>query len=142
MSIRRPAVVTLALTGKLKAVLSQNPMPDLSSGACAGLDTEIFFSDSVSRTARAKKICSQCPVRDLCLDWAVQNAEFGVFGGLTAKERGEVYGNVVMQDSAEVESQLHYILNNSLNSIAMTYEVDQRTALRWRKILKDYQFAA
>jgi WhiB family redox-sensing transcriptional regulator len=142
MSKRRPAAVTLAMTGKLKSVLSQNPVPNLSAGACAGLDTEMFFSDSTSTTARAKAICSQCPVRDLCLDWAIQNAEFGVFGGLTAKERSAAYGAVVRQDPVEVEKQLRFILNDSLNSIAATFGVDQRTAIRWRKILKDYQFAA
>jgi hypothetical protein len=142
MSKRRPAVVTLAMTGKLKAVLSQHPMPDLSRGACAGLDTEIFFSDSTSKTVLAKAICSQCPVRDICLDWAIENAEFGVFGGLTAQERIAVFGDVVRQDPVEVENQLRFILNNPLNSIAMKFEVDQRTAIRWRKILKDYQFAA
>ena len=142
MSKRRPAVVSLALAGKLKAVLTKNPLPDLSAGACIGVDTEMFFSDSTSKTARAKAICSQCPVRDLCLDWAIQNAEFGVFGGLTAEDRAAAYGEPFVQDPGEITSQLQLILTGSLNSIAREYKVDQRTAIRWRKILKNYQLAA
>lgn len=39
----------------------------------------------------AKKVCARCAVQDECLAFALANREmWGVFGGLTAKERGKM----------------------------------------------------
>lgn len=39
-------------------------------------------------TERAKRICAGCPVRQMCLDWALETREeFGVWGGLDERER-------------------------------------------------------
>jgi WhiB family redox-sensing transcriptional regulator len=36
----------------------------------------------------AKRICSECPVREACLDYALRMREpEGIWGGLTADER-------------------------------------------------------
>jgi WhiB family redox-sensing transcriptional regulator len=44
--------------------------------------TPLFFSENPADAARAKAICSRCPVRSLCLARALDRAEpFGVWGG-------------------------------------------------------------
>jgi WhiB family redox-sensing transcriptional regulator len=48
----------------------------------AGTLTHLFFSDDLFDIARAKSICSKCPVSALCLDTALARAEpYGVWGG-------------------------------------------------------------
>lgn len=38
-----------------------------------------------------KQICRKCPVKDLCLDYAMAaKEEYGIWGGLTTKERYEL----------------------------------------------------
>jgi WhiB family redox-sensing transcriptional regulator len=42
----------------------------------------------VDQIATAKEICSGCPVRTECLDFAItSNQEFGVWGGTSEDER-------------------------------------------------------
>jgi WhiB family redox-sensing transcriptional regulator len=60
----------------------------MRDAACATTDPELFFPDSRSPASEAKEICAGCPVRPECLEYALAAAEeFGVWGGLTEKER-------------------------------------------------------
>lgn len=53
---------------------------------CRGEELEMFFS--ADHEAEAKAVCGWCPVRDECLDWAIElNTSHGVYGGMTADER-------------------------------------------------------
>ena len=67
-----------------------NTEPWMSRGSCLGEDSEVFYP-SVGRSdasKAAKKVCARCPVRVRCLDFAMRhNEEFGVWGGLTARQR-------------------------------------------------------
>ncbi|WP_072803869.1 WhiB family transcriptional regulator [Rhodococcoides yunnanense] len=62
---------------------------------CRGSSSDIFFSPSgEGRTARrqredqAKVLCGQCPVISQCRRFALAaNEPFGVWGGMTARER-------------------------------------------------------
>jgi hypothetical protein len=57
-------------------------------GMCRGIGPEEFFSENDKIVDRAKKICAQCRISRKCLEFALENKEkFGVWGGLTAKER-------------------------------------------------------
>ena len=59
-------------------------------GACTPADNEAFFLDvgSASAVREAKKICASCKVREVCLEDALERKElFGIWGGLTVKER-------------------------------------------------------
>ncbi len=50
--------------------------------ACRTLDTAVFFSDELDDIAAAKRTCLGCPVRQRCLDDAVERGEqYGVWGG-------------------------------------------------------------
>jgi WhiB family redox-sensing transcriptional regulator len=59
-----------------------------SIAACRNVDTEVFFPASDLFSHRAKLICSTCPVRKQCLDWAIATGQRdGIWGGKTAKQR-------------------------------------------------------
>lgn len=56
-------------------------------GACRG-QGKLFFDDKKkSNVAKAKALCGICVVKDLCLAYAMENDDFGVWGGLTLNER-------------------------------------------------------
>lgn len=61
--------------------------------ACRGHDPELFFPVGVTgpaleQVAKAKAVCADCPVRCLCLEWAVLTGiDDGVWGGLSEEER-------------------------------------------------------
>lgn len=61
----------------------------MDHAACLGHDIEVFFPGKGTDSAKpAKRICAVCPVRQECLDYAVDNHEqFGVFGGMVREER-------------------------------------------------------
>ena len=63
----------------------------LSSAACTNADPDLFFPEDGDELSarRAKRICGACPVRAACLAGALaRGEEYGIFGGLTAEERG------------------------------------------------------
>jgi WhiB family redox-sensing transcriptional regulator len=44
--------------------------------------TALFFSEQLDDIARAKAICADCPVRELCFEGALARREpYGVWGG-------------------------------------------------------------
>jgi WhiB family redox-sensing transcriptional regulator len=64
--------------------------------ACTGLPTEMFFIEFTDLTDRryrkrviaAKAVCSACPVRLACRDYAIGYPEaYGIWGGTTPRER-------------------------------------------------------
>lgn len=62
------------------------------SPPCQTTDPEIWFSDDTEGSGThyklAKKLCAQCPVQDLCLQFALASEEaYGVWGGLNPRER-------------------------------------------------------
>jgi WhiB family transcriptional regulator, redox-sensing transcriptional regulator len=68
----------------------------MDEAACREVGTEPFFAETDNELIRvdyraAKKICARCPVVDACLDYALElNIAYGVFGGLTERERRAV----------------------------------------------------
>ena len=55
---------------------------------CAQTDPEAFFPEKGGSTREAKRICQGCPVRDECLEFALEHDErFGIWGGLSERER-------------------------------------------------------
>ena len=65
--------------------------------ACRDADPDVFFPDGDVRAAReqvktAKLICRACPVKIICLSWALDSGqEHGIWGGLTEDERRRRY---------------------------------------------------
>jgi WhiB family transcriptional regulator, redox-sensing transcriptional regulator len=49
---------------------------------------QFYTERSNAAAARAKEVCFTCPVRQECLDEAIQNKErFGVWGGMDTQQR-------------------------------------------------------
>jgi WhiB family redox-sensing transcriptional regulator len=58
--------------------------------ACRDYPTDVFFADldAPKNSLEARAICSKCPVKAECLDYAIRHAcEYGIWGGTTATER-------------------------------------------------------
>jgi WhiB family redox-sensing transcriptional regulator len=63
--------------------------------ACRGMDVNLFFSPlgerghaRERREREARRICSRCPVRRTCAEFAEEAGEpYGVWGGLSETER-------------------------------------------------------
>jgi WhiB family redox-sensing transcriptional regulator len=64
-----------------------------AASACLSADPELFFPIAHGAVAdrqvsRALQVCAGCPVRQQCLDFAMQTAEMtGIWGGTTPEER-------------------------------------------------------
>ncbi len=57
------------------------------SALCRGGDPDEMFVQGAAQN-RAKQVCRACPVRTECLSDALDNrVEFGVWGGMTERER-------------------------------------------------------
>jgi hypothetical protein len=64
------------------------PEPWMAEGLCGQTDPEMFFPEKGGSTKNAKKICAVCPVRQQCLDYALEGDQrFGIWGGLSERER-------------------------------------------------------
>ena len=74
---------------------------------CANVDPELIFPQEIEagnskvvskyqNLAAAKAICSSCPLKLQCLEYAMKNYEVGVWGGTTEHQRDELrkLGNV------------------------------------------------
>ena len=62
----------------------------MAGAICAQTDPEVFFPERAERikASDAKAVCSRCPVKDACLNWALDNGErYGVWGGTTERQR-------------------------------------------------------
>ena len=58
-----------------------------SRGACRSTDPDTLFVQGAAQN-RVKTVCMSCPVRTECLADALDNRiEFGVWGGMTERER-------------------------------------------------------
>ena len=66
--------------------------------ACRHADPKLFFpvgtaEEGPVRADPAKRVCSGCPVRAVCLDWALTTGqEIGVWGGTVPDERRMLRG--------------------------------------------------
>jgi WhiB family redox-sensing transcriptional regulator len=62
--------------------------PDWQERALCRGETELFFSEgSPNAINDAKRFCKKCNVRRICLKYALDNEEVGIWGGTTTMER-------------------------------------------------------
>ena len=60
----------------------------MAEGECNGLDPALFYPDQGGDAATPKRICSTCPVRVQCLEYALlTNERHGIWGGVSERER-------------------------------------------------------
>ncbi|MGH8929373.1 MAG: WhiB family transcriptional regulator [Egibacteraceae bacterium] len=63
-------------------------LPWMKTAKCLYAEPDTFFPEKGGSTKEAKRICSECPVRAKCLEYALENDErFGIWGGLSERER-------------------------------------------------------
>jgi WhiB family redox-sensing transcriptional regulator len=68
----------------------------VGAASCISEDPELFFPVGTTQPAlaqieRAKAVCRRCPVRSVCLEWALSTCQdAGVWGGLDEEERREI----------------------------------------------------
>jgi WhiB family transcriptional regulator, redox-sensing transcriptional regulator len=66
--------------------------------ACRSADPELFFPISITgagraEVTRAKALCARCPIREQCLDYALDSHQvYGVWGGTSEEERRVIAG--------------------------------------------------
>jgi WhiB family redox-sensing transcriptional regulator len=66
--------------------------PELTEGAaCKGLDVELFYPDKDIFSPEEERIfarmCAECPVMEMCLEWGLVHEKSGVWGGTTPFRR-------------------------------------------------------
>jgi WhiB family redox-sensing transcriptional regulator len=60
----------------------------MAEGACREHPPNVFFPQDGVGVEVARRICATCPVRELCLEYAVSNRiEHGVWGGTSERGR-------------------------------------------------------
>ncbi|MFJ3198566.1 WhiB family transcriptional regulator [Streptomyces griseoviridis] len=74
--------------------------------SCADGDPELFFpigdtGPALLQEEEAKAVCRGCPLMESCLQGALERGEnYGVFGGLSAKERRSLKRRAARQRTA------------------------------------------
>jgi WhiB family redox-sensing transcriptional regulator len=61
--------------------------------ACASVGGDFWFPEKASDSvdiAVAKSICKGCPHRTECAEWGIRNEHFGIWGGLSERERSKI----------------------------------------------------
>src|SRR3982074_2005481 len=72
---------------------------------CLGVDPDLFFPERGASTREAKEVCRGCVVREDCLEYALANGEkFGIWGGLSERERRALRRQRAMQRRANVSA--------------------------------------
>jgi len=58
---------------------------------CARSDPEAWFPDRGRPNRQTKAMCDTCPVKDPCLQWALDhNEQYGIFGGTSHADRQKI----------------------------------------------------
>jgi WhiB family redox-sensing transcriptional regulator len=86
-------------------------------GLCAQTDPESFFPEKGGSTRISKQICSNCPVIQECLNWALETDErFGIWGGLSERERRRI---TQLQKANSSEEEINEVLITQYAKVPM-----------------------
>ena len=55
--------------------------------ACRGMDGRLFFAERGEDVRPAKATCARCPVQPECLEVALATPQWGIWGGMSERER-------------------------------------------------------
>jgi len=63
----------------------------MAEGNCAEQSPSLFFPSDGVGVEVAKKVCADCPVKQVCLEYALENRiDHGVWGGTSERERRRI----------------------------------------------------
>jgi hypothetical protein len=144
---KRPDIIKFASKNSLNELNDFQNLPNYNGDeACMTVeDLDFFFSEFPLDIALAKDICIECPMMVACRDYAIKHENYGVWGGLSAKERHAIRGNreaLETHEIAQLLSEAKYILNTPAEEVANTYDVDTRTVARWRNTIRESKQAS
>ncbi len=63
----------------------------MTKGKCRDVSPSVFFPHNGVGVERARRVCAGCPVKELCLEYALaQRIDHGVWGGASERERRRI----------------------------------------------------
>lgn len=69
-------------------IVDLDERPWAAYAACRDADPDAFFPVSEEEAGPAIRVCNGCPVKDECLDWALDTrVRYGIWGGTTERDR-------------------------------------------------------
>lgn len=63
------------------------------------VETEMFYTPGQYK--KAKGFCHRCPVKADCLDYALVTEQYGIWGGMSEKERDKRYPEYIREAMRE-----------------------------------------
>lgn len=71
-------------------------------GLCTQIDADLWFPEKGGGNSGVKRICGRCPVREQCLQWALENHPVeGIWGGTSQRERQRRLSAAIPADDAQ-----------------------------------------
>lgn len=71
--------------------LETDPLAWSRFARCDSADPDLFFPPDGADNRLAKSICTSCPVRRQCLDYALETKQkYGIWGGMTEAQRRRI----------------------------------------------------
>lgn len=81
----------------------------VADALCAQVDTNLFFPETPgSSSLAAKRICAECPVKLPCREWAIENNEWGIWGGLSWNQRRQQRSGPHIEHGTAAGARAHY----------------------------------
>lgn len=114
--------------------LLDDVMPDLSEAACKETDLELWFPHDVPDPAEMRvidglrEVCASCPVLTECLSYALKHERWGIWGGMTATERGRLLRMMGKPEWAGAVDKSRWA------DATHTREVMKKLPVRWTEI--------
>lgn len=129
------------------ASIEMVPREVAQSGAChtANVPADVFFGETKQEIAQAKAVCGSCIAQAKCLSYAINNEDYGVWGGTTPAERRKLRTQPFVSPEARRDSEAlraALLRHDRIADIARRFGVVERTIYRWKaKWLEDLQAA-
>ena len=117
----------------------QEPLPKevIKYGLCVDVkDSDIFFSEEIADQEKAISLCAQCPVLEACLNYAIKNEMYGIWGATTPTERQALRSVPFIspefrREAAEIRADIEAGIL-TMTQIANKWNVDERSIYRYK----------
>lgn len=90
-----------------KPLKLREPMTWMERGVCRNAPQEQFFPEKTFGGNAYKKVietyCNVCPVKNSCLNFALDNFELGIWGGTTTRGRTAIRAKMVKERKAQCQ---------------------------------------